>query len=91
LSPEQLDTLKTLAKRLGYLGRAESLVEASVLEGVTAIEPNSTPLAEADAKLPEKTNSFASLAPMSSAKYSEWRKDFLKANQPPTDGQKESW
>ena len=43
---EQVIALQTLAGRLGYFGRAESVVEARLLEGVTAIEPNATPLTE---------------------------------------------
>ena len=61
---EQLAALKTLAERLGYFGRAESLVEARVLDGITAIEPNAVPLAEG-AELPEKTELVRLLAPMS--------------------------
>ncbi len=54
LPPQQLAALQTLAGRLGYFGRAESLVEARVLEGITAIEPNAVPLTEG-ALLPAKT------------------------------------
>lgn len=89
LPPEQLVALKTLAARLGYFGRAESLVEARVLEGITAIEPNAMPISK-DAKLPEKTGLVRLLAPRTPADYDKWRADFLAANQPPSDGKKKS-
>ncbi len=89
LPPEQLNALKTLAARLGYFGRAESLVEARVLEGITAIEPNAIPLNE-DAKLPEKTELVRLLAPMNPADYNQWRADFLAANQPVGDSKKKA-
>src|SRR2546427_4207580 len=44
LPPAQLAALQRLAGRLGYFGRAESLVEARVFESATAIEPNAAPL-----------------------------------------------
>ena len=89
LPPKQLAALKTLANRLGYLGRAESLVEARVLEGVTAIESNAAPL-DKDARLPERTELVRLLAAVSPAKYAGWREDFLKANQPPADDKKKT-
>ncbi len=89
LPPEQLAALQTLAMRLGYFGRAESLVEARVLEGVTAIESNAMPLAEG-ATPPEKTEFVRLLAPMNPAKYSDWRKNFLKTNQSPIGGKKKA-
>ena len=87
LPSEQLVALKKLADRLGYLGRAESLVEARVLEGITAIEPNAMPL-DKDAKLPEKTELVRLLAPMSPSAYLNWREEFLKTHQPPSAGSK---
>ncbi|HVV00645.1 MAG TPA: type I-U CRISPR-associated protein Csb2, partial [Verrucomicrobiae bacterium] len=44
LTPERLTALKILSARLGYFGRTESLVEARVLEGVTPIDPNASPV-----------------------------------------------
>lgn len=87
LPPEQLAALKTLANRLGYLGRAESLVEAHVLESVAVIEPNAMPL-EKDARLPDRTELVRLLAPMKPSDYGKWHDDFLKANQSPTDEKK---
>lgn len=80
LSPELLAALKTLAARLGYFGRAESLVEALVLEGITAIEPNAPSLAEG-AKLPDKHELVRLLAPMKPMDYDKWRTSFLTTNQ----------
>jgi CRISPR-associated protein Csb2 len=87
LPTQQLAALQTLAGRLGYFGRAESLVEARVLEGITAIEPNATPL-DNDAKLPEKTELVRLLAPMSPDAYLKWREEFLKTYKQPSVGSK---
>jgi CRISPR-associated protein Csb2 len=87
LPPEQLAAFQTLARRLGYLGRAESLVEACVLDGVTAITPNATPLAEG-AQLPAKLELVQLLAPMSPEAYLKWREEFLQAHKPPLAGSK---
>jgi len=87
LPPEQFAALKKLAERLGYLGRAESLVEARVLEGITAIEPNAVPLTEG-APLPAKTELVRLLAPMTPVEYKTWRTDFLSTNAPPANGKK---
>jgi CRISPR-associated protein Csb2 len=89
LSPELLAALKTLAARLSYFGRAESLVEARVLEGITVIEPNALPLAES-AKLPDRTELVRLLAPMKPSDYDKWRTSFLAANRPPDDGKSKS-
>ena len=87
LPTQQLAALQTLAGRLGYFGRAESLVEARVLEGITAIEPNATPL-DNDAKPPEKTELVRLLAPMSPDAYLKWREEFLKTYKQPSAGSK---
>jgi CRISPR-associated protein Csb2 len=76
LPPDQLNALKMLASRLGYFGRAESLVIASVLDDVAAIEPNASPINE-DAALPEKTELVHLLAPTSPTAYAAWRNDFM--------------
>ncbi len=87
LPAEQFAALQTLAGRLGYFGRAESLVEARVLEGVTAIEPNAAPLADGT-PLPSKTELIRLLTPMTPVGYQTWRTDFLAANAPPANGKK---
>src|ERR1043166_1339911 len=87
LSVEQLAALQTLAGRLGYFGRAESIVEARLLEGVTAIEPNATPLSDGT-PLPPQTELIPILAPMTAQAYTAWRRDFLAANATQTNGKK---
>ena len=87
LPTEQLAALQTLAGRLSYFGRAESLAEACVLKGVTTIEPNAAPVSEG-AALPAKTELIRLLAPMTPVDYKTWRKDFLAANEPPANGKK---
>ncbi len=76
LTPAELDALRILANRIGYFGRAESLVEARVLDGITTIEANATPLAEGTS-LPQKTELVSLLAPMLPTAYDEWRDDFM--------------
>jgi CRISPR-associated protein Csb2 len=78
LPPEQLATLRTLAERIGYLGRAESLVETRVLEGVTEINPNATPHIEGS----QQGELVRLLAPMTPDGYNLWRADFLAVNLP---------
>jgi len=75
LSDAERSALHTLAARLSYLGRAESLVMARLLEGVTGIEANSIPLLEG-AALPERTEMIRLLAPISPDNYAAWRTDF---------------
>ena len=69
--------LKTLADRLTYLGRAESLVETCLLDGITCIEPNSQPLAKGDA-LPSGKELVRLLASMDSNGYEAWQADFTQ-------------
>ena len=76
LRPAELDALRVLANRIGYFGRAESLVEARVLDGITAIEANATPLAEGTS-LPQKTELVRLLTPMLPTAYDEWRGAFM--------------
>ena len=67
--------LQTLAHRLAYFGRAESLVEVRLLDWITGIEPNSEPLAEGEA-LPPGKELVRLLAPMNNGDYGGWRADF---------------
>ncbi|MCW5559238.1 MAG: type I-U CRISPR-associated protein Cas5/Cas6, partial [Verrucomicrobiae bacterium] len=76
LTGDERAALKTVAERLGYFGRAESLITARVLEGVTGIKANALPLADG-ATLPTKTELIRLLAPVSPADYVAWRDDFL--------------
>ncbi len=70
-------TLQILAERLGYFGRAESLVEARLLDGVSGEEFNSAPLAKGE-PLPKGTELVRLLAPMSSTAYASWRTEFTQ-------------
>ena len=76
LSQEQLTALRTLANRLGYFGRAESLVEARVLDGVEQIKANAEPLTEDTTPAPGK-ELVRLLAPLTAADYADWRCDFM--------------
>jgi len=81
LPPEERTALRVLASRLGYLGRAESLVEARVLEGVAGIEENAMPLHE-EAALPGRQELVRLLSPETPADYDLWRKQFIAKKQP---------
>ena len=48
LDEAQREALATLCERLGYLGRAESIVEAKLLPADATIHANSLPLSESD-------------------------------------------
>lgn len=68
--------LKKLAERLSYFGRAESLVLAHVLEGITGIDANSHPHPNGE-HLPAKTELIRLLVPKSPSDYDKWRSDLL--------------
>jgi len=68
--------LRTLAERLGYLGRAESLVVARLLDGITGIEANAIPLPQG-APVPARTELTRLLAPVAPSGYALWRSDFM--------------
>lgn len=76
LLQEQLAALRTLANRLGYFGRAESLVEARVLDGVEQIKANAEPLAR-DATSAPGNELVRLLAPLTADNYAVWRHDFM--------------
>lgn len=76
LGTDERAALQRLASRLGYFGRAESLVVARLLDGVTGIEANAIPLADG-ASLPEKLELVRLLAPVAPADYAAWRSDFV--------------
>lgn len=93
LPPAQLNVLKTLAARLGYFGRAESLVEASVRtdlpEKIGQTHSVAKLLAE-DTPKPPKTELVRLLAPKNPEDYLKWREEFLKSHTPPTGGKKKA-
>jgi CRISPR-associated protein Csb2 len=76
LPPEQLDALRLLATRIGYFGRAESLVEARVVAEFIEDERVAHPLSDGEA-LPNGKELVRLLAPMPPQTYEEWRRDFL--------------
>lgn len=76
LPPEQLAVLQLLAHRLGYFGRAESLVEAHILPNGTEFTANAEPLAD-DAPLPPDKELVRLLAPLAPENYADWRRDFM--------------
>jgi CRISPR-associated protein Csb2 len=84
LSPDQLTAIQTLALRVGYFGRAESLVEIRVRAGVLGIEANAFPLVDG-ANIPVKMELVRLIAPLPVADYEAWRSDFLAKNSLPAE------
>jgi CRISPR-associated protein Csb2 len=80
LSPDERAALQTLASRLGYFGRAESLVLARVLDELTEASAKthwiSSPLTDG-ATLTERIELVRLLAPMTPAQYGTWSSDFM--------------
>lgn len=66
-------TLADLVQGLGYLGRAESWVEARVVEGVEPDESWTKPAAEVQNQRPQFLEEVTLLAPVDPASYREWR------------------
>lgn len=78
LAENQRRLLELLCERLGYLGRAESWVQARVMSQPAAadIEPNCVPLSDAQAEGAAAGRSEAlveTLAPIDPSDYEEWR------------------
>lgn len=71
LSDEERSALSVLLSRMGYLGRAESWVDARLTEG-TQDQVNSIPLQE-NSTLPEGSESIRTLAAMPPQAYRDWR------------------
>jgi CRISPR-associated protein Csb2 len=93
LPPEQLDALKTLAARLGYFGRAESLVEGSARTGLPEKIRQTHSVAKLlteDAPQPPRTELVRLLAPKSPEDYFKWREAFLKTHTPSADSKKKT-
>jgi CRISPR-associated protein Csb2 len=76
VTPEQERALRLLLENLGYLGRAESLVEAHLAAGAKTAEPNVRPL-RADEPIPDGHEIIRLLAPISNASYLAWREKQL--------------
>jgi CRISPR-associated protein Csb2 len=76
-APERM-ALEILLERLGYFGRAESLVEGKLLEDDLALEPNAVPLAKDDeAPLPTDQELVRLLVPLSPDAYTQWSQKLL--------------
>ena len=80
LTNEEKPALTTLAERLGYFGRAESLVTACVVDGlpqkVGETHFTSQPLSNFEA-LPPRSELVRVLAPAASDAYAAWRDAFV--------------
>jgi len=75
LAEEERATLSTVAERLGYFGRAESLVVGRVLQGVAAVESNAAPFQDGE-PLPPNTELVRLLGSFSPLAYIAWRDEF---------------
>jgi CRISPR-associated protein Csb2 len=76
LATEQLAALRVLAERLGYFGRAESLVEACVGDAFQEDDDVVRPLGDGD-EAPGGTELIRLLAPVSPEHYEAWQRDFM--------------
>ena len=72
LGPEQRRVLALLCDRMGYFGRAESLVEGELLSDDAAFSANAHVLPE-DEPVPAGHELVRLLAPQSEADFQEWR------------------
>ena len=86
LSPEASGALALLCERLGYFGRAESLVEAHVVT-VADFKPNAMPL-PADQAVPPGYELVRVLAPLSAADYAAWKTTQTTGQPPAASGGK---
>lgn len=84
LPAAQLEALRLLAERMGYFGRAESLVETRLRQDIAAIQANALPLTENE-PMPKQAELVRMLAPLTADVYAAWRADFIAANAPQED------
>lgn len=87
LTPEEHEAFQTLADRIGYFGRAESLAIASVSEKSSPLGFNAEPFL-GDAEPPADQEIVRALAPMSANAYVAWREEYLRANAPEVGAKK---
>lgn len=85
LAPEASHALALLCERLGYFGRAESLVEARVVADATDFQPNAQALPPNE-PVPEDCELVRVLCPMSAADYAAWRTSQATASPPAAKG-----
>jgi len=71
LSAEKNRALALLCERLGYFGRAESIVEAKALLVDTRFEPNARPLPESE-PVPDRAELIRLLSPVSLEDFRAW-------------------
>jgi CRISPR-associated protein Csb2 len=71
VSKEKREALKLLCERLGYLGRAESIVEATVSDEIDKTTINSYPLMKANRFQTNGVNK--ALNPMDNGSYEKWK------------------
>jgi CRISPR-associated protein Csb2 len=76
LEPAQMEALKTLAVRIGFFGRAESLVEARVTDAKD-IHTNAVPFSEGEPLGPQ-LEVVRLLTAMPPEDYLEWREAFIE-------------
>jgi CRISPR-associated protein Csb2 len=81
LTDEQQRVLELLCARLGYFGRAESLVEARVITDAADFQPNARPL-PADQPVPTGFELVRVLCPLSAPDYAAWKAGQADAPQP---------
>lgn len=72
LDPDQRRALDLLCHRLGYFGRAESLVEASLTPETAAFSPNARPLPNTE-PVPHNAELIRLLCPISPSEFGQWR------------------
>ncbi len=72
LDPEQRRALDQLCRRLGYFGRAESLVEVTLLPEPANFSPNARPLPDNE-PVPAGAELIRLLCPLSPTEFSQWR------------------
>ncbi|HON09044.1 MAG TPA: type I-U CRISPR-associated protein Csb2, partial [Verrucomicrobiota bacterium] len=75
ISKEKRNALKLLCSRLGYLGRAESVVEATVSDDIDKTTLNSYPLDEGK-PIPDKMELIRLLSPMDNGSYENWKNNY---------------
>ncbi|NGO38544.1 type I-U CRISPR-associated protein Cas5/Cas6 [Limisphaera ngatamarikiensis] len=72
LTPEEQEVLHILCRRLAYFGRAESLVEATLIPTGDDFLPNARPLSDTE-PVPVGTELVRLLTPLSPAEFAQWR------------------
>lgn len=77
LTPEEVKDLDLICSRLGYLGRAESIISACLKTDCNGFKPDAFPLAE-DEHIPQGKEIVRLLSPMSESQYQIWKKSIIE-------------